>query len=407
MEIERARERWEDICFHLCEDIRPDIKEDFYELKVLMVLEKLGWQQSKGEINRKPSIPVGTVKVQPDIVLYDNSKKPAVVVEVKRPNLYLINDFGVAQLTSYMVQLKAILGILIGKEIQVYYDGSFNPERDPIKIATIPFNRKLENGQILINILDRKNFIEQKSDIYLQQWVDKYNKKIKMRELIQLLKLDETKQKVLDFLNKEFVTYGVDVLNEVLKKLEIRIIPLEIKESIAPPQKQLESWKNSETAKSHPHSAYQSGYWFVNVGEGPHRNWDDNMRYKYIGAGHGHRYSGSLKKLKPGDEIFAYMKGKGYVGYGVVIESACMVKDFIVDSEGKNLLELPLTAPDVSEHQDDPEMCEWAVKVDWKKIFHRNQAKSFKGLFANQNIVCKLRHQQTLDFLREQFEIGE
>jgi hypothetical protein len=27
------------------------------------------------------------------------------------------------------------------------------------------------------------------------------------------------------------------------------------------------------------------GEWFVNVGEGPHRNWDDNRRYGYIGAG--------------------------------------------------------------------------------------------------------------------------
>lgn len=408
MEIERARERWEDICFHLCEDIKPDIKEDFYELKVLMVLEKLGWQQSKGEIKRKPTIPVGTVKVQPDIVLYDNSKKPTVVVEVKRPNLYLINDFGVTQLTSYMLQLKAILGLLIGKEIQVYYDGSFNPERDPIKVATIPFNRKSVNGKILMDILDRKNFVELKSDIYLQQWIDKYKKDIKIDELKQLLKLDTTKHKVLDFLKNEFETYGIDVLNEVLQKAEIRIIPLEVHESIEPPKKPVEPWINSETAKSHPHSAYQSGYLYVNVGEGPHRNWDDNMRYGYIGAGQGPQWSRQLKKLKPGNEIFAYLKGQGYVGYGVVVESARMVKDFIVDSEGKSLLELPLTAPNVSEHQDDHEKCEWAVKVDWKKVFPRQQAKKFTGCFSHQSIVCTLSNQpETVNFLREQFEIKE
>ena len=81
-----------------------------------------------------------------------------------------------------------------------------------------------------------------------------------------------------------------------------------------------------------------------------------------------------------------------------------MVKDFFVDSEGKSLLELPLTAPNVSEHQGDPEKCEWAVKVDWKKIFSRQQAKKFTGCFSHQSIVCTLSNQpETVNFLREQF----
>ena len=148
-----------------------------------------------------------------------------------------------------------------------------------------------------------------------------------------------------------------------------------------------------------------SGYWFVNVGEGIHRNWDDNVKYGYIGAGQGAWYSGALKKLNPGCEIFAYMKGIGYVGYGVVKESACMIKDFIVDSEGKNLLDLPLSAPKATENKDDPENSEWAVKVDWKKTFPKAEAKSFQGIFANQNIVCKLRHPQTVEFLKDQFGV--
>jgi hypothetical protein len=48
---------------------------------------------------------------------------------------------------------------------------------------------------------------------------------------------------------------------------------------------------------------------------------------------------------------------------------------------------------------------EWAVGVDWKKTFDRNDARYFKGIFANQNIVCKLRHKQTIDFLRSQFDV--
>ncbi len=37
-----------------------------------------------------------------------------------------------------------------------------------------------------------------------------------------------------------------------------------------------------------------SGYWFVNVGEGLHRNWDDNRRCGYIAAGQGEKYSRPL-----------------------------------------------------------------------------------------------------------------
>jgi hypothetical protein len=90
----------------------------------------------------------------------------------------------------------------------------------------------------------------------------------------------------------------------------------------------------TETKKQAP----WTGYWFVNVGEGPHRNWSDNVKYGYIGAGQGPKYSEPLKKLKEGDSIFAYMSGHGYVGYGVVLESTRMLKDFLLDDKGTNLL---------------------------------------------------------------------
>ena len=85
-----------------------------------------------------------------------------------------------------------------------------------------------------------------------------------------------------------------------------------------------------------------SGYWFVNVGEGIHRNWDDNRTYGYIGAGQGVKYSRPLKHLQVGDHVFAYMKGLGYVGYGEVTKEAVMIKDFIYVKSGKGVLELLL-----------------------------------------------------------------
>ena len=150
-----------------------------------------------------------------------------------------------------------------------------------------------------------------------------------------------------------------------------------------------------------------SGYWFVNVGEGPHRNWEDNVKYGYIGAGQGPKYSEPLKKLKEGDEIFAYMKGLGYVGYGVIISQAQMAKDLVIDDNGNNLLQVPLKAPNVADNKDDPQFSEWAVKVNWRRTFQREHPKYFKGIFANQNIVCKLRHQETVEFLKKEFELNK
>jgi Endonuclease NucS len=149
-----------------------------------------------------------------------------------------------------------------------------------------------------------------------------------------------------------------------------------------------------------------SGFYFVNVGEGDHRNWDDCRKYGFLAAGQGEKYGNAMKKLKPSDLVFAYMKGIGYVGFGTVTQSATMVRDFVPDGSDKKLLDLPLKQPNLSDHKDDPTLSEWVVGVKWEKTFERDQAKRFQGIFANQNIVCLLRDPSTVDFLRKEFSVS-
>jgi hypothetical protein len=146
-----------------------------------------------------------------------------------------------------------------------------------------------------------------------------------------------------------------------------------------------------------------SGYWFVNVGEGEHRNWDDNRRYGYLGAGQGARYSQALLNLSPGDKVFAYMKGQGYVGYGEVTAPAVPIRDFVAGKENRPLLDLPLKASKVDENKDSDDLSEWAVGIRWIDTVDPGSARTFKGIFANQNIVCKLRDEATIEFLRDKF----
>jgi hypothetical protein len=148
-----------------------------------------------------------------------------------------------------------------------------------------------------------------------------------------------------------------------------------------------------------------SGYWFVNVGESEHRNWDDNVKYGYIGAGGGQWYSQALKKLQIGDRIFAYMKGLGYVGFGEVTEEARPAAEVRLD-DGLPLLDHTLNAAKPEEFSGHPTKAEWAVRVRWIKAFPRDQARTFNGVFANQNIVCKLRHPETVQFVEREFELG-
>ena len=163
----------------------------------------------------------------------------------------------------------------------------------------------------------------------------------------------------------------------------------------------VETIEHSEAKKRGP----WSGYWFVNVGEdeGDYRNWDDNRRYGYVGAGQGEKYSRPLQHLRPGDKMFAYMRGLGYVGYGEVTQPAVPIRDFVPDGQQQRLLDLPLRATRAAENADSSEQSEWAVGVRWINTVDRDKARTFKGVFANPNIVCKLRDEPTLDFLRTEF----
>jgi hypothetical protein len=144
-----------------------------------------------------------------------------------------------------------------------------------------------------------------------------------------------------------------------------------------------------------------SGLWYVNVGEGPHRSWDDMRCYGFIAAGGGEKYSGPLNRLHPGDRIVAYQKGAGYVGYGIVTAAPMIASDF--QTTNGPLLEQSLSQPGMARPGEDATRAEYVVGVDWKKTVPIAEAKRFDGMFANQNIVCKLRDPKTIEFLRDNF----
>jgi Endonuclease NucS len=147
-----------------------------------------------------------------------------------------------------------------------------------------------------------------------------------------------------------------------------------------------------------------SGLWYVNVSEGPHRSWKDMQDYGFVAAGGGEKYSGPLNRLHPGDRIVAYQKGAGYVGYGIVTTASVIARDF--QTKGGPLLDQPLAQPGMARPGEDATRAEYVVGVNWIKSVPIPQAKRFDGMFANQNVVCKLRDPKTIEFLRDQFGVS-
>lgn len=143
--------------------------------------------------------------------------------------------------------------------------------------------------------------------------------------------------------------------------------------------------------------------WFVNVGEHQgHLVWEDCIQYGCIGAGGGARYRNALQKLSPGDTVYAYITGEGYVGYGHVIEEAKPIKDFIVGKA--SLLENKLRTKGLERDSNNLEFSEYVVRMDWLKTYPRDRARWLSGLFVYPGTSCRLTEAETLKFLRAEFK---
>jgi hypothetical protein len=162
---------------------------------------------------------------------------------------------------------------------------------------------------------------------------------------------------------------------------------------------------SSRTSKKQP--AWNGLDFFVAVGENQHRNWDDMQRFGFVSAGHGDKYRKAMSNLFEGARVWACIPGSGYVGVGEVTQ-AVGVRDFYLENEHgpTPILDVPgLAAPTMAEEADDPENAEYLVRVNWLDTRPREQAIWEKGMFANQNVVAKLRQPFTLRRLAEIFDV--
>ncbi len=154
----------------------------------------------------------------------------------------------------------------------------------------------------------------------------------------------------------------------------------------------------------------QNGIYFFNVGE-PHRgrSWAKCSKYGFISAGgrENKMWREAVQGLVVGDVVVAYLKGKGFVGIGVVTKPAVIVSAFRT-RQGKRLDELNWKEKGILEYDDDPETAEYVAQIDWVKTCAPSEAKfrRNRGLFTPRIARASLQnHPETLNFISKAFGV--
>ncbi len=152
---------------------------------------------------------------------------------------------------------------------------------------------------------------------------------------------------------------------------------------------------------------YQKGLYYYNIGEGPHRNWDDYVKYGFISAGQGEHWRDAIIGFQKGDVIVAYLKRHGYVGVGKIAQRAKRIRD--VEIEKSKLLDLDLECKNMGDNSDSLENSEYVALVKWKKTVPRNRAKweVNSGLYTTTHVRASLDGQpKTVEFIEKEFKIN-
>ena len=149
--------------------------------------------------------------------------------------------------------------------------------------------------------------------------------------------------------------------------------------------------------------------YFFNVGHGPCRTWEWNVKYEYVGAGQGTIFRRAIENLHEGDIVAAYIAKRGYVGVGRVLARAVPARDFRVN--GKLLINQidPGKPRNIAKHFDDDAKCEWMAPVEWIKWVSRSKAHFEKnsGLFASRTVRASLKNQpKTVQFIEDRFGVN-
>lgn len=149
---------------------------------------------------------------------------------------------------------------------------------------------------------------------------------------------------------------------------------------------------------------YQSSLYYFNVGDGPHRSWEDCLSFGIISAGQGRRWRDAICGFNVGDIFAAYLRGRGFVGIGRVDERARMARDITIGDQ-----QLLALCPRMIENSNSVEKSEYVARVSWLKSVPRGEAKMKRkaGIYTTTHVRASLIGQPaTVQFLAGAFQLN-
>lgn len=315
--------------------------------------------------------------------------------------------------------------MLVGQQVSTAYGSRIDLLATDAEgnLSVIELKRDRTPREVVAQVLDYASWVDDLSydditDIYEDQHPDRHFEEAfaerfdsptpealnESHDLVVVAaELDPSTERIIDYLSSK---YGVPINAVFFRYFQDNGAEYIARSWLIDPENVEANEATQRKGKKEP---WNGRDYYVSFGDGPHRNWEDARRYGFISGGQGRWYSRTLKQLSPGDRVFVHLPGEGYVGVGTVEEDVVPVKDFTVevDGEARPILDAPINAPRMGENADDPETSEYLVGVRWIEARARGEAIWEEGMFANQNTVCKLRNQFTLDRLTEHFDLDE
>lgn len=213
-------DKWNEICFLIGKHKEKDSSEDFFQNEIENIFEKLGWSRYKNEIISRQSIRLGAVNsVVPDIIIR-NEKESILVVELKKPNQYSLSKH-IEQLTSYMLLLKLNYGILIGDNLQLFYDDPSDKEK-PIKIFETSFIENNQEGKEFFELISKPNFSFEKLQDFCDLKLELVTDRKIANELIEKLQSKDGVEKFQNYLREILLKdYNESIVSIVFENISV------------------------------------------------------------------------------------------------------------------------------------------------------------------------------------------
>ena len=217
-------DRWNEVCFLLSESIKQNISEESFEKNVIQALRELEWKRHQGNIEVRPSYPIGAAKsLIPDLVIKGDDKRRLFVVEIKQPAVHLSKRIQ-QQLFSYMRQLKLEYGILIGQAIQIFYDGDLVKHDDPVLLETIAFEKNNPRGIQFAGLFSKDGYNAESLREYTLRAIQQIRRAKNYKLLIQKITSDQYIMTVSTLIKQNLAgDYEEELLDSVLSGVDIKI----------------------------------------------------------------------------------------------------------------------------------------------------------------------------------------